>query len=404
MTRKILLFAALAASGWGQNWSAVPAFSFDAQQSGRGDADYQSGLKELDAQQWDQAIASFSISAARGKANAGAALYWLAYAQDRAGLAQPALRTLAHLRERYPDSRWLKDARALELEIRAQTGSPVSPSSEPDDDLKLVAVNSLMTSNPAMALPVVEKVLLSGDSDRVKDQALFVLSQSSLPEAGKLLGDIAGGKSNPRLQIKAIHVMGMMGNDQARKSLNALYALSSDVRVKRAILQSYMQSGSRDLLLHAARTEFDAPLRREAIRQLALTGATDELWQLYRTDGSVQDKKAILESAYMSGDSNKLVEVARSDSSPELREAAINSLGLMGSNGHTETLISIYTNEKDLKLRESVLNALFLQQNGKALIELARREKDPEMKKAIVSKMALVPSKDVAAYLAEILK
>jgi HEAT repeat protein len=402
--RNVILLAAFGGFAFAQTWSPVPAFGFQAQQAGQGDADYQRGLSQLDARQWEQAIASFVASAAHEKTNVDAALYWKAYAQNRAGQREAALVTLAQLRDKYPASRWIKDARALDLEVRAQAGSPVSPSSEPDDDLKLMAVNSLMQSDPAAAFPVVEKLLASNNSERVKERALFVLTQSPSPEAGKLLANMASGKSNPDLQVKAIRMMGMMGNEQSRKQLTSLYALSSNDRVKRAILQSFMQSGSRDALVHVAKTEPNPDLRRDAIRQLALIGGEEELWQLYQSDNSVEDRKAILQSMFLSGKSARLVEIARSDSNPDLRVSAIRSLGLMGSNGQSNTLVSIFETDKDPNVRSAVINALFLQQNGKALVDLARREKDPQMKKEIVSKMSLIHSKEVTDYMMELLK
>ncbi len=405
MIRTSILIAVMAMTCGAQNWPGGPAFSFDSQAAVRDDVEYQSGLRELDSGQWEQAIRSFARSAARARANADAAFYWTAYAQSRAGRAEGALRTIAHLREKYPASRWLKDARALELEVRAQTGLPVSLNNEPDDDLKLMAVNSLMTSDPSLALPVVKKVLTSAHSDEVKEQALFVLSQNGSPEADKLLGTIASGKGDPALQVKAINVMGMMGDEQSRKSLTALYGLSSDTRVKRAILQSFMQSGGRDFLLHAAKTELDPQLRKEAIRELAMSGGGNQLWQLYRNESSLEDKKAILESMFLTSDSSKLADIARTDSHPELRVAAIRSLGLLGHSGSTgQVLFSIYEQDKDQSVRDAVLNAFALQQNGEALIELAKREKDPQMKKAIVNRMAIVPSKEVTDYMIEILK
>ncbi len=405
MIRNMILLTALAAAAQAQNWQAIPAFSFESQQTtARDDAEYQKGLSELDARQWEQAVSSFDAAAARSKSNADAALYWKAYAQNRAGQREAALLTIAQLREKYPASRWLKDARALDLEIRAQTGSPVSPSAESDDDLKLMAVNSLMRSDPSAAFPVVEKVLLSDNSERVKEQALFVLTQSSSPQASKLLANIATGKANPDLQVKAIRLMGMMGNDDARKQLASLYTLSSNEQVKRAILQSYMQSGSRDQLLHVAQTELNPDLRRDAIRQLALTGGEEQLWQLYQSDKSPEDKKAILQSMFLSGNTSRLVQVARTDSDPELRAAAIKSLGLMGNKVQGDTMVSLFENDKDVQVRKAVLNSLFLQQNGKALVDLARREKDPEMKREIVSKMAMIHSKEVTDYMMELLK
>jgi HEAT repeat protein len=407
MIRNTIVFLALAASSAAAE-SPIPhdspALSFQAQESGRGDSDYQAGLRALDARQWDQAIASFEASADRKGPTADAALYWKAYAENRAGRADEALETIAALRHSYRSSRWIRDARALEVEVRGKTGAPVSPGAESDEDLKVIAINSLMQSDPDKAFPILEKLVRTSNSPKIQERALFVLTQSSSPEAHKLLSDIARSSSNPDLQLKAIRYLGMMGNEDGRKQLASVYNSSSDERVKHAILQGFMISGSRDLLLNVAKTEENPELRRDAIRQLALTGGQDELWQLYRSESSVENKEAILKSMFLTGNSSRLIEVARSEKDPNLRVAAIKSLGLMGENGRGDVLVSIYQSDRNPEVRSSVLNALFLQQNGKALVDLARNEKDLQMKQEIVKKLSLVHSKEATDYMMELLK
>jgi hypothetical protein len=51
-----------------------------------------------------------------------------------------------------------------------------------------------------------------------------------------------------------------------------------------------------------------------------------------------------------------------------------------------------------------VLNALFIQNNAHALVTIARAEKDPELKRAAVSKLALMHSKEGSDYLMELLQ
>jgi HEAT repeat protein len=416
MIRNTIVFFALAASSIGppsfvatgspmpQDLSAPPALSFQARESGRGDSDYQAGLRALDARQWDQAIASFESSADRKGPTADAALYWKAYAENRAGSADDALETIAALRHKYPSSRWLRDARALEVEVRGKTGAPVSPGAESDEDLKVIAINSLMQSDPDKAFPILQKLVRNSNSPNIQEKALFVLTQSSSPDAHKLLSDIARGSSNPDLQLKAIRYLGMMGNDDGRKQLESIYKSSSDDRVKHAILQGFMVSGSRDLLLNVAKTEKNPDLRRDAIRQLAITGGQDELWQLYQSESSLENKEEILKSMFLTGNSSRLVEIARGEKNPSLRIAAIKSLGLMGENGRGDLLVSIYQSDRNHDVRNAVLEALFLQQNGKALVNLARSEKNPEMKQEIVKKLALVHSKEATDYMMDLLK
>ena len=153
--------------------------------------------------------------------------------------------------------------------------------------------------------------------------------------------------------------------------------LRTDKDIKRAILQAFMISGSREFLLNAAKTEKDPDLRREAIRELGISGGQDELWQLYQSESSVEAKEEILKSMFVGGNSAHLVDVARSEKDPRLRAAAIRSLGLMGDNGRGDVLVSIYHSDQDRAVRDAILNALFIQQNGKALVDLARNEHDP---------------------------
>jgi HEAT repeat protein len=407
MIRHYVLFLALTGALSAQerlDWPSSFAENFQARSEGFKDEAYEKGKQALDAHQWDQAARAFEMAASHKGSVADAALYWKAYAESRAGRRQEALSTLAELRRAYPSSRWNNDAQALNIEVQAQAGSPVSPSVESNEELKLLAINSLMQSNPDVAFPALQKVLTSNNSEKVKERALFVLVQNRSPQAQRTLSEIARGAQNPDLQLKAIRFMGMMGSNDARQELASLYNSSTNERVKRAILQSFMVSGSRNLLLNAAKTEKNPELRHEAIRQLTISGGADEVWQLYQSSSSLEDKKAILKSMFLSGNSQRLAELARSEKDPALRVAAVKSLGLMGNNGRSDVLVSLYHSDTNREVREAILNALFLQQNGKALVDLARNEKDPEMKAEIVKKMSLVHSKEVTDYMMEVLK
>jgi hypothetical protein len=50
------------------------------------------------------------------------------------------------------------------------------------------------------------------------------------------------------------------------------------------------------------------------------------------------------------------------------------------------------------------VNALFIQPNAKALVELAGAEKDPSVKKEIVSKLSLMHTPEATNYLLGLLK
>ena len=98
------------------------------------------------------------------------AMYWKAYALNKAGNKAQALTVIGELRKNYPKSTWLRDAGALEQEIRGG-GNPENIS---DEELKLLALQSLMNSDPEKAVPLLDKVIQGNNSPKLKDKAFFV--------------------------------------------------------------------------------------------------------------------------------------------------------------------------------------------------------------------------------------
>src|SRR5664279_1783543 len=213
---------------------------------------YDEGREALDEGQYDKALKNFTELAQLNGPQTDAALYWKAYAENKRGKRDTALATIADLNKRFPQSRWQKDASALAIEVRQNSGQKPNPDAQNDEELKLLAIQGLMNSNPERGLPLLEKVLNGSGSPREKSQALFVLAQSGEPKAMDIVANVAQGKSNPDLQRKAVEYLGMFGGDGAKKSLANVYAGSTDASVKRAVLKSYMLAGDSEALLSAA--------------------------------------------------------------------------------------------------------------------------------------------------------
>jgi HEAT repeat protein len=363
---------------------------------------YEKGQSAIDARHWDEALDAFTQAAAMNGPHADGALYWKAYALNKLGRREEAVATLKQLRSSYAASRWLDDAKALEMEMRQASGQKVNPDSQPDEDLKLMALNGLMNSDPDRALPLLEKFLAGNQSPKLKDRALFVLAQSDNAKGREILARAARNNADPDLQLKAIHYLGVMGSHDNRQLLADLYS-SSNEDVKRSVLHAFMVSGDREHLLQAAKSEKNSNLRMEAIHQLGISGGQSELWQLYQMEPSVDVKEAILHSMFVGGNADNLIQVARSEKDVRLRRAAIHSLGLMGGERTGAVLASMYATETDPGVRGDIVNALFIQGNAKALIDLARKETNMEMKKEIVQKLAVMGNRDAADYMMELL-
>jgi HEAT repeat protein len=365
---------------------------------------YDEGREALDEDRYDQAEAKFKQLADMSGPQTDAALYWKAYAENRLGKRDTALAAIADLKRRFPQSRWQKDASALEIEVRQSTGNPAHPENQSDEELKVLALQGILNGDSQRGIATLESILNGSGTPKLKSRALFMAAQSGRPEAREILAKVARGQSNPELQRKAVEYLGLFGGAEARKTLAEVYASSGDASVKRAILRSYMIGGDHERLFAAAKSEKDEGLRSEAIRQLGLVHGTSELEQLYQTETSSDLRRGILQAFFLSGDAGKLVQAAQSEKDPELRRAAVRNLGLIRSDDSGKALQSIYAKDADRGVREEVLNAFFIQGNATALVTIARNEKDAELKRTAVQKLSVMHSKEGTDYLMELLQ
>jgi hypothetical protein len=327
-------------------------FKFTMPPLGPGDLEavYDAARQAIENNQYQQAIRNLDrVLADATKQRGDAALYWKAYSQSKLDLDKEALETIKELSKEFAKSTWVRDANALAVEIQAANGQPVSAELQNTEELKLLALRGVMQADPDKGVPIIEKMLSGGASPRVRDRALFVLSQSRSTRARDVMVSTAKNNNNPDLQRSAIRYLGMMGGSADRETLNGIYRTATDPSVKRAILQSYMMSGNVEGTIDAAKNEKDGDLRRAAIRNLG---------------------------------------VMRNTSGPNTGDA----------------LVSIYKSDSQGDIKRAVVNSLFTQRNAKALVDLARSEKDASMKREIVQKLSVMKTPEATDYMLELLK
>jgi len=129
------------------------------------------------------------------------------------------------------------EGRALEVEIRQAAGQPVRPEVVADDELKLMALNSLVRTEDQRAIPMLDKILKGTGPPKLKERALFVLAQNGSPQARQMVTDIAKGGGNPDLQAKAVNYLGVFGGVESRQTLVEIYKTSTSIEVKRSIIR-----------------------------------------------------------------------------------------------------------------------------------------------------------------------
>jgi hypothetical protein len=173
-------------------------------------------------------------------------------------------------------SSWVRDANALEVEVRQASGQSVDAAAQASDDLKLLALQGVMRSDPQTAIPVIEKTLAGNSSVRVKERALFVLSQSKEPRARDVIVSTAKGATNPDLRLGAIRYLGRMSTPESQQALEEIYRATSDVETKRSIIQALSADrNSAAKLVALARAEKNTDLKTEIVRRLSNSQAPE---------------------------------------------------------------------------------------------------------------------------------
>jgi tetratricopeptide (TPR) repeat protein len=291
---------------------------------------YREGTRAIDRHDYEKAIAAMDQVIAAKAGRVDGAYYWKAYAQSKLGRTNDALATLGALERNFPKSAWLKDAKALEVEVRQGAGQKVSPDSESNDDLKLLAINGLMHSDPAQATPLVEKVLNDAkNAPNVRERALFVLARSDAPEARQTVMRFAEGNANPDLQMRAIQYLAASEGKGDAGVFTRIYNQASDPAVKRSALQAMFIRQDRNALASVAKGDPNADLRRQSVRFLGALGATDVLANLYRTEANVELKRSIIDGLAAQDDAKDLVALARQEKDANLKRQAVERLSRM---------------------------------------------------------------------------
>jgi HEAT repeat protein len=369
---------------------------------------YESGKNYLNRRQYDQAIVRFDrVIAAKG-ANVDGSLYWKSFAQFKLGKSDDALATIALLRKDHPQSPYNSDARALEAEVKKRGGQPINPAEIDDDELKVLAIQGLMNTDPARAIPLLEGVLNGTNSLAVKRQALYTLALSKDPKAHQILLGYAKGAGNPDLQLEAIRYLAANRDKQTTSTeLMQIYSTTQSTEVKLAVIRA-LQSSRANVALTNIVTSTASPM---IVRQQALSGLSgqinpDELWALYQKETNKELKMQMVSLFGSMDAADHLNRIITSEKDVEIRRRAVRSLGSRKAEKSGQLLVNLYPGEQDLETRRTIISALSAQNNAEGLVAIARKETTLELKKEIVRRLSdMAPKSKVAAdYLMEIIK
>ena len=236
--------------------------------------------------------------------------------------------------------------------------SDISNVEDPNDVLKMAALEALVSAPPERALPLVIKVLDADNSQEVKERALFVLSQIDLPEAQTRLLDVAQS-GDPELSEEAVRMIGIGGNKEALAGLAGLYD-SGDEDLREAVLEAYMIAGDVDAVYAIATNASDASEFEAATEMLGVMGAIDELRALSENSGYTEE--------------------------------LIQALGIAGGDDVNATLMEIYRNAETDDVRDAALEGMLISGYDEGLLELYKASDDIDEKRKLLEMLAIMDS------------
>lgn len=313
-----------------------------------------------------------------------AALYWQAYALNKAKRRPEAAAMVDRLRREFPESRWMSEAERL-----------LESTSKEESSLVDAALDGLMSAPPERAIPLLKRVVEGNYPAQSKQRALFVLSQLDSAEANQMILAVAKSAQNP-LRREAIHMLGIGGGAEAIRTLEQIYQ-GGDRESREAVLDAYMVADHAEGIVAVATSDADIELRKHAIHLLGAIGASDALAKLLAESKDEQVLAATIDAYGIIGDTQVLAQFARGKASSALRQQALRSLGVTGAN---EELAALYTELGEPELRRAALEGLMISGDSKALMSLYGKATHDDERREIM-RMISITDDDAALDLIE---
>jgi HEAT repeat protein len=258
------------------------------------------------------------------------------------------------------------------------------------EELKLAALEALISAPPERALPLVNKVLAGDSSVDVKERALFILSQIEEPEAQSTLLRFAREEAGD-LQAEAIRMIGIGGDKEALASLGEIFQ-SGDREVRDAVLEAYLIAEDKQAVFEIAANTDNEDDFEQAVDMLGAMGAHDELREL-RSRTGLSD--SLINAYAISGDLDTLRELALDGSNIELQAQAIEAMGIVGGDQVNTTLVEIYQGATSDEIREAALDGLLIAGHDAGVLELYRASENSAEKKELLERLIMMGSDDV---------
>jgi HEAT repeat protein len=280
----------------------------------------------------------------------------------------------------------------------ATRGRPASCPRDDDYEVRLEALNALMQVDADRALPILRQVLQRRDecSVEMRRRAVFLIQQKRVADSDRILLDVARNDPDPDVRGQAVHWLASVNTEGAIAALEEIVRSDTDMQLRqRAVFAlSNHRSERAPVILRALVEDERAPveLRQQAIFFMAQRRGADTefLRGLY---GRVQDERLkehllyALSQSPSDADARWLMDIAlRSNEPIDLRKRAL-FWAAQRSTPPPAELVALYDRVTDREMKEQLIY-LYTQRRTEEgttkLIEIARTERDPELRKRAI--------------------
>lgn len=297
--------------------------------------------------------------------------------------------------DRFPEPAAIPDVAFPEMPLH-----PMWMSEE--DETRMAALNALFQIDPERAFSIVEKILKRRDEEsvRLRERALFLLAGTPYEKNEEILLDVIRNDPDPGVQEEAIFWLARVPSEKSFALFEELLDKSFDPGVQEAVVLALAHNPderSDELLKNLASSDRSQKhIREAAIMGLAekrSEGTYDFLITLFDDlpdDDLKENTMLVIAHDYGKESKDWLRGIALSDSkggqSLELRKMALH---LAGEEGYVTTseLVGMYDGLTEPDMREQVIYVLGHSDDPDAvdkLIEIARSEKDSELRRNVI--------------------
>jgi HEAT repeat protein len=274
------------------------------------------------------------------------------------------------------------------------------PSEDDDNDMRIAALNALLQMDSERALPILKQVLARRDecSVALRRKAVFLVAQKQSEETASIL--LGAARNDPDVEVRrqAVFWLSEVHSDRALSALDSILHGSTDEEVQEKAIFALANTNTArgaEVLRGYAQSTAPAELRAKAVFWLGQSARrtpenTAFLQGLFDKTDSDEIRDAVIQAmSEAPGDEGArwMLDVVQNTKQPiEVRKKAL----FWAAQRHSldiNSLLPLYSKLEDPDLKEHFIFVLSERREAAAtdkLIEIAKNDKDVEMRKKAI--------------------